>query len=149
MMTAPFRAGESIMIAAIPLTIIPLILFNILGFAYGGAPWGNAILGFPMVSDVRWLLTLGDLMIVLAILMLFFEVLKAARPAPMTVTNHVASTGVFVIYLVEFILAGVAAHSVFFILTAIALFDVVAGFTISIRTATRDIALGHTIDGPS
>ena len=135
------------MIAAIPLTIIPLILFNAAGFAYGGAPWGNEIVSFPMVSEVRWALSLGDLMIVFAILMLFFEVLKAARPAPTTVTNHVASTVVFVIYLVEFILAGVAAHSVFFILTVIALFDVVAGFSISIRTATRDIALGHTIDG--
>ena len=137
------------MIAAIPLTVVPLILFNVLGFAYGGDPWGNVILSFPMASEVSWPLTLGDAMIVFAIVMLFFEVLKAARPAPMTVTNHVASTGVFVIYLVEFILARVAAHSVFFILTVIALFDVVAGFTISIRTATRDIALGHTIDGPS
>jgi hypothetical protein len=36
---------------------------------------------------------------------------------------------------------------VFFILTLIALFDVVAGFSVTIRTATRDIALGHNIDG--
>ena len=55
---------------------------------------------------------------------------------------------VLVIYIVEFIIVGVAANSVFFILTVIALFDVVAGFTISIRTATRDIALGQQIDGP-
>ena len=137
------------MIAVIPLTVIPLILFNILGFAFGGTPWGNEVVSFAMVSGLRWTLTLGDLMIVIAIVMLFFELLKAARPAPTTVANHLASTVVFIIYLVEFILAGVAAHSVFFIMTVIALFDVAAGFTISIRTATRDIALGHTIDGPS
>ena len=137
------------MITAIPLTIIPLILYNVLGFAYGGAPWANAVFGITMASGLAWTLTLGDLMIELAIVLLFFELLRAARPAPQTVTNHLASTFVFIVYLVEFIVAGVAAHSVFFILTVIALFDVAAGFTISIRTATRDIALGHTIDGPS
>jgi hypothetical protein len=40
----------------------------------------------------------------------------------------------------------VAAHSVFFILTVIALFDVIAGFSITIKTATRDIALGQNVD---
>lgn len=137
------------MLAAIPLTIVPLILFNALGFAYGGAPWANAVFGLTMASGLNWTMTLGDLMIAVAIVMLFFELLKAARPAPTTVTNHLASTVVFIIYLVEFILAGVAANSVFFILTVIALFDVAAGFTISIRTATRDIAVGPTIDGAS
>lgn len=137
------------MIATIPLTVIPLILFNVLGFAYGGMPWENAVFGLTMASGLDWTMSLGDLMILLAVVMLFFELLRAARPAPTTVTNHLASTVVFIIYLIEFILAGVAANSVFFILTVIALFDVAAGFTISIRTATRDIALGHTIDGPS
>jgi len=137
------------MIAAIPLTAIPLILFNVLGFVYGGAPWGNEILTIPMASGLSWSVGLGDAMILLALLMLFFEMLRAARPAPTTVTNHLGSTIVFIIYLIEFILAGVAANSVFFILTVIALFDVAAGFTISIRTATRDIALGHSIDGPA
>ncbi|MEX0853849.1 MAG: hypothetical protein WD036_11295 [Bauldia sp.] len=137
------------MLAVIPLTIIPLVVYNILGFAYGGMPWANTIVTIPMASGQAWPLALGDLVILLAIVMLFFELLKAARPQPATVSNHLASTVVFIVYLVEFILVGVAADSVFFILTVIALFDVAAGFTISIRTATRDIALGHTIDGPS
>jgi hypothetical protein len=135
------------MIAAIPLTVFPLILFNVLGFAFGGSPWENEVFGITMASGLRWTMRLGDLMIVLAIVLLFFELLRAARPATATVTNHLVSTFVFIVYLIEFILAGVAANSVFFILTVIALFDVAAGFTISIRTATRDIALGTTIDG--
>ena len=60
------------------------------------------------------------------------------------------STIVLIIYIVQFIVSGIAANSTYFILTVIALFDVVAGFSISIRTATRDIALSpHTIDGAS
>lgn len=137
------------MIAAIPLTIIPLILYNAIGFAAGGNPWSNEILGVTMVSGQVWSMTLGDLMVVVAIVVLFFEILRAARYSHATIYNHIASTIVFIIYLVEFIIVGAAGYSVFFILTVLALFDVVAGFSISIRTATRDIAFGpHSIDGP-
>jgi hypothetical protein len=138
---------ETAMIAAIPLTVVPLLLFNILGFVYGGSPWANVVFGLTMVSGLKWTVSLGDLMILLGLVMLFFELLRAARPGTATVTNHLASTVVFVIYRVEFILAAVAANSVFFILTVISLFDVAAGFTISIRTARRDIAVGSSIDG--
>src|SRR5215831_6745036 len=44
-----------------------------------------------------------------------------------------------VLFLVEFIVVPRAAHSIFFILMAIALFDVIAGFTIAIRTAQRSV----------
>jgi len=92
-------------------------------------------------------MSVGDLLVTFAIFLLFFELMKAARSSYNTITNHVLSTIVLIVYIVEFIVAGIAAHSVFFILTLIALFDVVAGFSVTIRTATRDIALGHNIDG--
>jgi hypothetical protein len=78
--------------------------------------------------------------------MLYLEVAKAARTSQNTIANHILSTIVLVIYVVEFIVASVAATSVFLILTAIALFDVIAGFSITIKTATRDIALGQHVD---
>lgn len=136
------------MLAAIPLTLIPLIVFNVIGFAVGGDPWAAEIFTLTMVSGVQWTMTLGDLMIVLAILILFLEIVRAARPGPNTIYNHIVSTVVLVVFIVEFIVVAAAANSLFFILTVIALFDVVAGFTISIRTATRDIAFGSSIDGP-
>jgi len=51
------------------------------------------------------------------------------------------STLVFIAFLVEFLLVKGAAHSVFFTLTIIALFDVLAGFSVSMRSASRDINL--------
>ncbi len=136
------------MLAAFPLTLIPLIAFNAIGFLVGGDPWGSEVFAITMVSGAQWSMTLADVMIVLAIVVLFLEIVRAARPSPNTIYNHIGSTVVLVIYIVEFIVVGAAANSLFFILTTIALFDVIAGFTISIRTATRDIALGHSIDGP-
>jgi hypothetical protein len=134
---------------AIPLTIIPLILFNAIGYALGGDPWGNVLFSIPMVSGQRWSVTLFDLMMLLALGLLFVEVLRSVRPARgATITNHIVSTIVLLVYVVEFITVPVASNSLFFALTVIALFDVLAGFTISIKAAQRDIAFGPaSIDG--
>jgi hypothetical protein len=136
------------MLAAIPLTIIPLIAYNLIGFAMGGDPWGTQLFAVWLLSGAQWSFNLGDLMIVVAIVLLFFEVLRSARYSSGTIYNHIASTVVLIVYIIEFLAVGAAANSVFFILTLLALFDVVAGFSVSIRTATRDIAFGpHSIDG--
>ena len=135
------------MITAIPLPVIPLILFNAIGFSLGDK-WATVLFPVRMVSGATWSPSLADLMIVVAIVALFFEILRSARPAlNSTITNHIVSTIVLIVYIVEFIVVGVAANSLFFVLTIIALFDVVAGFTISIRTAQRDISFGAGADG--
>ena len=129
----------------IPLTVIPLILYNIVGslWAY---PWSGEVVGLTMISGTRWSFTVGDLFIILGIVCLFFEVLKSTSSSSRTIVNHILSTVVFIIYLIEFIVVGIAATSVFFMLLAISLFDVVAGFTITIKTASRDVAFGRTLD---
>ena len=43
--------------------------------------------------------------------------------------------------LIEFLLVGAAASSVFFILMMMTIFDVVAGFTVSITSAGRDVTM--------
>jgi hypothetical protein len=135
------------MITAIPLTIVPLILFNVIGYAVGGNPWGDVLFGVPLMSGASWPVTISDLMILLALVMLFFETLRSAQPArTATITNHIVSTILLIVYVVEFIVVPVAGDSLFFVLTAIALFDVVAGFTISIKTAQRDISFGTGVD---
>jgi hypothetical protein len=57
------------------------------------------------------------------------------------VIDHLLSTFVFVAFLVEFLLVKGAAHSVFFTLMIITLIDVLAGFSVSIRAAGRDVNL--------
>ena len=140
------------MLTAIPLTVIPLILFNVIGYAIGvtpdaASPWLRELFQVPLISNQTWPVTPSDLMILLGLVMLFFETLRSAQPARGgTITNHIISTIVLIVYVVEFIVVPVAGDSLFFILTAIALFDVVAGFTISIRTAQRDISFGSGVD---
>ncbi|MCB1498270.1 MAG: hypothetical protein KDK07_00525 [Bauldia sp.] len=136
------------MLTAIPLTIIPLIVYNVIALIFPATTWTGVIFSLPMVSGAGWALTLGDLMIAFALAILFLEIMKSGTTGSATITNHILSTVVLVIYVIEFIVVGIAATSVFFILTLIALFDVIAGFTITIRTATRDIAYSPGYEPP-
>ena len=127
-----------------PLLVIPLIIYNVVVFLFmGGNPagWAAEIFTIPMVSGVPWSLTAGDLMLVLGLGCLFFEILKSTNTGRSSVVEHMLSTLVFVMFLVEFLLVGGAASSVFFILMMMAIFDVVAGFTVSITAAGRDVTM--------
>jgi hypothetical protein len=140
------------MLTAIPLTIVPLIVYNLVALIFPGATpdatWTRELFGLTMVSGARWALTLGDLTVALAIACLFLEIMKSGRTGNATIANHILSTIVLIVYIIEFILVYAAATSLFFMLTLIALFDVIAGFTITIRTATRDIAYTPGFEPP-
>jgi hypothetical protein len=134
------------MIASIPLLIVPFILYNI-GLAglwdagSGGDPWQTEMFSFRMMSGGTFSMTLGILLIGLALLLFFVEIVKSTRTSNASVVDHLLSTFVFVAYLVEFLLVEGAAHPVFFILMLISFIDVLAGFSVSLRAAGRDVNL--------
>ncbi|GAB5460844.1 MAG: hypothetical protein HoeaKO_09350 [Hoeflea alexandrii] len=133
------------MLAAIPLMIVPLIGYNLvmIGLLGGGiAELQTTIFSTSMMSGATWTMSMGDLLIVVALVLLFIEVLKATRTGPWSVIDHMLSMFVFVAFLVEFLLVRDAATQVFFILMVIAFIDVIAGFSVSIRSAGRDVSIG-------
>lgn len=133
------------MFAAIPLMIVPLIGYNlVLIGVFGGGIAGldSTISSLSMMSGAIWTMSLGDLLIVIALVLLFIEVLKATRTGSWSVIDHMLSMFVFVAFLVEFLLVRDAATHVFFILMVIAFVDVIAGFSVSIRSAGRDVSIG-------
>lgn len=132
------------MISLVPLTLIPLLVYNVITFGlFGDIPgeiWVQTVFTVEMVSGARWTMILGDLMVCVGIVFLFAELWKATRIGRYSSVDHILSTFVFVAYLVEFIVVRQAAHSVFFILTMIAFVDVIAGVLISLSAARRDVA---------
>ena len=134
------------MLASVPLLIIPFILFNIgLTGAFGAGAadvWETQLLSLRMMSGGTWTMTLGDVMIVVALVLFFVEIVKSTRTSSSSVIDHLLSTFVFVAYLVEFLLVQGAAHSLFFTLMIISLIDVLAGFSVTIRSAGRDVNFG-------
>lgn len=138
------------MILSLPWLVVALILYNIIAFVQGDpaapeAVFNQAILTIPMISGVNWTMTLGDLMIAITLVLLFVELVKATRTTGLSIVDHGLSMLVFILCVVEFIVVPVAGTSVFFILTLVALIDVIAGFSITIKAARRDLALGGEI----
>jgi hypothetical protein len=133
------------MLGSIPLLIIPFILYNVgLTGAIGGAggdPWETELFSVAMMSGGVFAMTLGDVLVVIGLILLFVEVVKSTRTSNSSVIDHLLSTFVFVAFMVEFLLVKGAAHSVFFTLMVIALVDVLSGFSVSIRAAGRDVSI--------
>ncbi len=137
------------MLSTIPLMAIALVVYNGIYFGLGGVPqagaaiWDTTMFSLNMVSGANWRFNLGDLVITLGLLLLFFEILKATRVGRLSIIDHLLSTVVLIIFLIEFLLVPGAATSVFFVLMLMALVDVMAGFSVSIRSATRDVSFGE------
>jgi hypothetical protein len=133
------------MLGMIPLLIIPFLLYNIglAGiFGSGPDPFAAQLFSVTMMSGGVWSMSVGDLLIVVALVLLFVETMKSTRSSNASIVDHLLSTFVFVAFLVEFLLVQGAAHSVFFTLMVIALIDVLAGFSVTIRSAGRDLNVG-------
>jgi len=127
----------------VPLLVVPLVLYNLVAFIFfGGNPGGfaNQLFAIFMPSKAPWVLTLGDLMVVIGLVCLFFEIMKSTRVGSTSIIEHILSTGIFILYLIEFILVGAAASSAFFILMVMSLIDVIAGFSVSMSAAERDVS---------
>ncbi|MFN3503311.1 MAG: hypothetical protein ACK4ZJ_13715, partial [Allorhizobium sp.] len=108
------------MLIAVPLMIVPFIFYNAVMLGSGIAAFSSVIMTVPMLSGAVWTMTLGDLVILSALIALFFEVLKATLSTRGSLMNHMFSMVVFIGFLVEFLLVRDAATQLFFSLTVIA-----------------------------
>lgn len=139
---------------AIPFTFLVFVLYNVVvlfsgsagaeadGAAAARALLATEIFSLPMISGAQWAFTWGDLILIVALVVLFIEILKATYTSTSSLVDHGLSMLVFIAALVEFIVVPQAATSVFFLILVSLLIDVIAGFTIGIRVAKRDIGFG-------
>jgi hypothetical protein len=131
---------------ALPLMVIPFILYNVVAvFAGSGpatGPLSAKIFALPMLRGATWTFTWGDFILLVTLVVLFAELVKATYTSSVSLVDHGLSMMVFVACIVEFLVVNQAATSVFFLIMVASLIDVVAGFTIGIRVARRDLSIG-------
>lgn len=128
---------------SLPVTVIPFILYFV--FVLAGLDLGGSLSGadgWKMMSGGVWKLTWGDVILVITMLSLFIEILKATYTSTASLVDHGLSMVLFIGALIAFLMVPQAATSVFFLLMVALLIDVIAGFTIGIRVAKRDIGFG-------
>jgi len=149
------QKGGGTLFNIFPKMVIPMIIYAIIAYittATGGteAFVGNAetagmlrenLFTIDMVRGGKWGLSTGDLLLLIGLVFLFIEMVKAAGSGTATIMNHALSMLVFVIALAMFLLLPLFATSTFFLLMMMALLDTLAGFVITIVAARRDLAV--------
>jgi hypothetical protein len=132
--------------SAVPLVGLVILIYNLMAFA-GVLDTDATAFSVDMSSGAMFALKTGDVFTLTGLVALFFEMLKAARLRAGTVLDHILSTAVLIVALIEFLLVGACATAAFFLLTCMALADVVAGFSVSIFSARRDFTVDRDSGG--
>lgn len=142
------------MILTIPWILVAIVLYNLIAFTSSwpvvgsGGPtvFDSHLFSVDMISGASWALTVGDLVTIITLVLLFVELIKATRTGGSSIVDHALSTILFVVCLIEFLVVQQAATSVFFFILVVTLIDVIAGFSITIRAARRDFGFAGGAD---
>ena len=135
-----------ILVDMLPLLVIPLVIYNlmILGPVIGPVADAQAWLAQPlftvhMFSGDAWHVSSGDALLGTAVFLLFIEIVKSTRTDAVSLINHGLGTLLFIFFLIQFLTMRGFSNSVFGLLCALQLVDVVAGYTVTAVAAKRDI----------
>lgn len=143
---------------AIPLLVFSFLLYNLIVFSMGGVDATGTlcaagaacpavaltkpIFSMNLLSGGHWTFTWGDFILLVTLALLFAEIVKSTFSSTSSLIDHGLSMLVFIAVLVEFLMLPQAATSVFFLILVATLIDVIAGYTIGIRVARRDLSIG-------
>ncbi len=94
-----------------PLLLIPFAIYNIVAFLMPGVGWAGPLTSVSTRIGIR------------------------------TVVDHALSLVLFLAMLVEFLLLKQAATGTFFLLLVISFVDVLGGFSVTLRSAQRDLTV--------
>ena len=123
-----------------PLLAIILIAYNALMLTGNSVAANPDVIRIPlMANDEAMQLKLGDILVMLGIVLLYFEILKSTRTTQHSTLEHLLSMLVFIIFIVEFLVVVGAGTNVFLLLGVMSLIDVMGGYAISIAVARKDL----------
>jgi hypothetical protein len=125
---------------AFPLLLIPFALFNMIAFLLN-MPFTDIVFTMPLFPDRRMPLTIGDLLIAFAMLLLYLEVLKAARFGAKAAMDHILSFILFIAMACELLIVPRAATPTLFLLGVLGFVDMITGISLSIAPKHQQIVL--------
>ncbi|MTV18068.1 MULTISPECIES: hypothetical protein [Bradyrhizobium] len=122
-----------------PLLLVPLAVYNIIAFLMPGVSFTDPLIRLTLLSGEQWQITLSDMLLAAAVLLLLLEVIKGARPGAKYLTDHLLSLIVFGAAAAEFVLWPKFGNSTYGLLTLLALVDFISG--IALRTRRRAVVV--------
>lgn len=129
-----------------PLLLIPLAVYNIIAFLMPSVSFTDVLFKVPMVTGETWPVTLADLLLALAVVLLLLEVVKGARPGSKFLMDHLLSLIVFGAAAAEFVMWPKFGNSTYFLLVLLAMADFLGG--IAQRTRRRVAYVTETVPAP-
>jgi len=149
------KKATAMYLISFPLLLLPFAFFNIVIFLLN-IPLTDPVFTIPLMSaptmppvfDRSITVTTGDLIVAIGMLLLYVEVVKAARPGGKSIMDHVLSFILFLAMAAQLLLMPRAASSTLLLLTVLSFVDVLAG--ISIRPAREEtLVLEHRDRAPA
>ena len=129
------------------LRIFPLLSIPVAAYFFivgrDGTGLTREVASFELVSGAIFSINASEMLILFGMAVLFLEILKATMTGLGTIWDHALSLILFVCCLIAFISLPIAATPTFLFITAITFIDVIAGYSIAIRHARRDISIGN------
>jgi hypothetical protein len=123
-----------------PLLLIPLAVYNIVVLLMRDVSLSEPVVRVPLMSGAEWPISLSDMLLAFAAIMLLLEIVKGARPGAKYLMDHLLSLIVFGAAAAEFLLLPKFGTSTFFLLTLFALVDFLTGVTLRRRRYTAAAA---------
>jgi hypothetical protein len=149
------KKATAMYLISFPLLLLPFAFFNIVIFLLN-IPLTDPVFTIPLMSsptlppvfDRHLTVTTGDLIVAIAALLLYAEVVKSARPGGKGIMDHVLSFILFLAMVAELLLVPRAESTTLLLLTVLSFVDVFAG--ISIRPAPeKTLVLEHRDRAPA
>ena len=123
----------------------PLIGLLAVVYLIVAAVFGNVlertIFSLTLPSTSTWTFMVRDLFLVLGLFLLYLEILKSTRTGRGQIVEHIVSMLVFIGCLLLFLLVRQTGSTTFLLITVMSAIDVIAGFTVTIVAARRDMEI--------
>ena len=133
-----------------PLLALSVIVYNVIVLVTGdvgaAAFFGRGI-EITLFSGDLWKFTIGDLLVVVSLVLLFIEILKSTVTTANAIANHALSMLLVIVCLIEFMMFKGFGTSTFFLIMCMTLIDVIAGFSITIVASKRDLGVAPPMVG--
>src|SRR5262249_42762287 len=117
---------------AFPLLLIPFALYNMIIFLLN-MPFSDTVFSIPLMAGLRLPVTTGDLLVMLGMLLLYGEVLQAARLGMKGVLGDVLAVLLFAGMAAGLVLVERATTTTLLLLTVLAFVDVITGISLAVR----------------
>src|SRR3974390_1788165 len=124
-----------------PLLLVPFAIYNIVVFLMPGVSWTGTLATVHMKSGADWSMSGGDMLVTLAVLLLFVEMVKVVRIGRRGMVDHGLALILFFGMLAEFVLVNQAASATFFLLLVTSFFDVLGGIALPLRSGRRSVLI--------